>query len=194
MSNETLEKKDWSKAIISKIKENKKLIIATCMIILIIFILILFFEKRENEKNIQISKEFNKAKILIENKKKEESYDILENIINKKNKFYSPISLYLVIDFELEKDHEKVTKLFEKIISIKKIKSEDKNLIIIKKAIFMSNYYSENEMLKELNPIINSKSIWRKSALQILIDYFSIKGDQLKANQYKKILNGEVSQ
>ena len=94
----------------------------------------------------------------------------------------------------MESDHKKIIKLFDEVISIKKIKKNDRDLIKIKKAIFMSNYYAEQDLLKELNPIINSNSIWRSKAIQILINYFSIKGDQLKANQYKKILIDNVSQ
>lgn len=194
MSNDIFEKKDWFKLIISKIKQNKKIVTYLFITIVIGLFLMLFLEKRKNDQNIQISKEFNKAKILIENEKKEESYFILKNIINKKHKFYSPSSLYLILDFELETNQEEIIRLFDKVISISKIKKEDRNLIKIKKAIFMSNYYGEPDLLKVLNPIIDSKSIWRSSALKILIDYFSIKGDQVKANEYKKILNNDVSQ
>ncbi len=194
MSDETFENKNRLKIIISKIKQNKKIFLSIGVIIVIGFFLILFLENRQDEKNIQISKEFNKAKILIENDNKNDSYDILKNIITKKHKFYSPSSLYLIIDFEMESDHKKIIKLFDEVISIKKIKKNDRDLIKIKKAIFMSNYYAEQDLLKELNPIINSNSIWRSKAIQILINYFSIKGDQLKANQYKKILIDNVSQ
>ena len=194
MSNEIFEKKDWFKLIISKIKQNKKIVTYLFITIVIGLFLMLFLEKRKNDQNIQISKEFNKAKILIENEKKEESYFILKNIINKKHKFYSPSSLYLILDFELENNQEEIIRLFDKVISISKIKDEDKDLIKIKKAIFMSNYYGEQDLLKVLNPIIESKSIWRSSALKIIIDYYSIKGDQLKVNEYKKILNNNISQ
>ena len=194
MSNETFEKKDWFKLIISKVKQNKKILIYLSLTVVIGLFIILFLEKRKNDQNIEISKEFNKAKILIENEKKEESYFILKNIINKKHKFYSPSSLYLILDFELENNQEEIIRLFDKVISISKIKDEDKDLIKIKKAIFMSNYYGEQDLLKVLNPIIESKSIWRSSALKIIIDYYSIKGDQLKVNEYKKILNNNISQ
>ena len=72
MSNEIFEKKDWFKLIISKIKQNKKIVTYLFITIVIGLFLMLFLEKRKNDQNIQISKEFNKAKILIENEKKEE--------------------------------------------------------------------------------------------------------------------------
>ena len=133
MSNETFEKKDWFTLIISKVKQNKKILIYLSLTVVIGLFIILFLEKRKNDQNIEISKEFNKAKILIENEKKEESYFILKNIINKKHKFYSPSSLYLILDFELENNQEEIIRLFDKVISISKIKDEDKDLIKIKK-------------------------------------------------------------
>ena len=193
MSDETLEKKDKLKLIISKIKENSKLFFSIILIILITLIVMIFFESKQKKQNVLISEEFNKAKILIKNDKKNESFIILEEIVNKKHKFYSPLSLYLIVDFELEKNHELIAKLFDKVISIKKIDKENINLIKIKKALFLSNYYGEQEVLKILNPIINSDSIWRSNAIQILIDYFSTKGDSLKADQYTKLLNKKDS-
>ncbi len=191
MSDETLEKKDKFKLILSKIKENSKLILSIMLIIIFTFVVIFFIDKRRENKNILISEDFNRAKILIKNEKKEESLVILKEIINKKHKFYSPLSLYLIIDFELEKNYELVAELFNKVISIKKIDKDNLNLIKIKKALFLSNYYDEQEMLKILNPIINSDSIWRSNAIQILADYFLNKGDSLKSDQYKKLLKNQ---
>ena len=193
MSDETLEKKDKLKLFISKIKENSKLLASAFLIILIIFIVLAFLENRKTKEDIFISKEFNNAKILIKNKKKQESFIILERIIDKKHKFYSPLSLYLILDFELEKDQESILKLFDKVISIKKLDKESINLIKIKKALFLSNHYGEQEILKELNPIINSDSVWRSNAISILIDYFSSKGSFSKADQYKKLINNKDS-
>ena len=80
------------------------------------------------------------------------------------------MSLFLIIDNGLQKNHESVVELFDKVISIKKIEKENVNLIKIKKALFLSNHYGEEEILKVLNPIINSDSIWRSSAIKILIE------------------------
>ena len=193
MSDETLEKKDKLGLIVSKVKENSRLLLSIALIIVLVFIATVFLDKKREEKNILISQKFNKAKILIKNEKKEESFIILKEIIEKKHKFYSPLSLYLIIDFELEKNHESIKQLFDKVISVRGIDKENINLIKIKKALFLSNYYGEQEILKVLNPIINSDSIWRSNAIKILIDYFSIKGDSLKADQYIKLLNKKDS-
>ena len=189
MSDEILEKKDKFKLILSKIKENSKLLFFLALIIIAIFAIMLFIEKRKEDQNILISQEFNKAKILIKNEKKEESLFILKSIVNKKHKFYSPLSLYLIIDFELEKNHELIAQLFDKVISINGIERENVNLIKIKKALFLSDHYGEQKMLEVLNPIINSDSVWRSNAINILIDYFSEKKSFSKADQYKNLIN-----
>ncbi len=189
MSEEILEKKDRFKLFISKIRNNSKLYFSIISIILIGFITAIFLENKKEKENALISKEFNKAKILIKNEKKNESFILLEGIINKKHKFYSPLSLSLIIDFELEENHESIIQLFDKVITIKNIDEENINLIKIKKALFLSNYYGEEEILKTLNPIINSDSIWRSNAMNIIVSYFENKGDSLKADQYRKLLN-----
>ena len=193
MSDETLEKKNKFRLAVSKIKENSKFFILTGIIILITFATIVFFEKRAAKEEISISKEFNKAKILIQKERKQESYVLLEGIVNKKHKFYSPLSLYLILDFELEKDKGSIIKLFDKVIAIKKIDKENINLIKIKKALYLSDHSSEQEMLKILNPIINSDSVWRSKSISILVDYFLSKGSLSKSDQYRKLLNKKDS-
>ena len=69
MSDETLEKKDKLKLVISKIKENYKLFISGFLIIIIIFIILAYLDNRRVKQDILISKEFNTAKILIQNQR-----------------------------------------------------------------------------------------------------------------------------
>lgn len=189
MSDETLEKKDKFKILVSRIKENSRKIILGFLIIIVIFFILAILENKKKRKDVLISEEFNSAKILIKNEKRQEGLIILERIVDKKNKVYSPLSLYLIIDFQLEKDKEKIIKMFDKIISIKKIDEENIKLIKIKKALFLSENYSEQEMLDILNPIINSDSVWRSYAINLLIDYFTNKGSFTKAEQYKNLIN-----
>ena len=63
-----------------------------------------------------------------------------------------------------------------KIIKIKGLEKENKNLIKIKKALFLiEKNANEQKILNELNPIINSNSIWKKESIEIIGDYFFIK-------------------
>ena len=87
MSNETFEKKDKTQLVISKIKENSKILFLSFLVIILVIVGIFFLEKRKESKNIFISNEFNKAKIIIQNEQKTESLIILKSIVDKKYKF-----------------------------------------------------------------------------------------------------------
>ena len=62
--------------------------------------------------------------------------------------------------------------------------NEIKNLIIYKKALFNSDFVSENELLKILNPVINSESIWKSHALYLLAEFFYSKDEKQKAKEF----------
>tara|TARA_B100001996_G_scaffold337936_1_gene290107 strand:+ start:3544 stop:4149 length:606 start_codon:yes stop_codon:yes gene_type:complete len=192
MSNETIEKNNKFKLILEKIKEKSKLIIITLSILVLVFLTIIFLNEKAKNQNILTSEQFNKAKILIGNEKKEEANIILKKIINKENKFYSPLSLYLIIENQLESDPQEVVKLFDKLILNKKIDEDNKNLIRIKKAFFIANFAEEQSLLEVLNPVINSNSVWKIEAIKFLVDYFSNKGEKKKSDEYYNLLIREA--
>ena len=95
---------------------------------------------------------------------------------------------YLIIDKNLEKDPNIINEYFDLVISISKLKTEDLNLLKLKKAIHISENSNEKELLDLLNPIINSKSIWRIQSVEFLGDYYFSKKQFKKAEQYYSIL------
>ncbi len=166
-------------------KNNKKKIIT---IIIIIFVLLGFYSWKQSNvllKKTQLSEYYVNAKILLETKNNNlDSLKILEQIINEKDETYSVLSLYLIIDRDLEKNEKVVLKYFDKVLSIKNLKNEDNDLIKLKKAIFISNKSSEKELLDLLNPIINSESVWKTQAILFLGDFYYSKKEFNKADQY----------
>ena len=104
------------------------------------------------------------------------------------DKVYSPLSLFLILDQDLEKDNEIVLSYFDQILSIGDLKSEDVNLLRLKKAIFISNESKEQDMLELLNPVINSNSVWKFQSLKFLADYYFSSKQFKKAEQYYSIL------
>ena len=62
-------------------------------------------------KKIEISEEFIKAKILLTNNKNAEAAIYFKNIIDKKDKTYSPLSLFIIIDKNLESNREIISKI-----------------------------------------------------------------------------------
>ena len=116
------------------------------------------------------------------------------NIINKKDKTYSPLALYFLLDNNIINSQEKINNLFDIIINEIKIEEEIKNLIIYKKALYNSDFGTENDLLKILNPIINSDSIWKPHALYLLGEYFLSKNEKQKSKEFfEKILTLENS-
>ena len=113
----------------------------------------------------------------------------MESIINEKHKFYSPLALYLLIDQSLIKDSVKIIALFDKILKIKNIEKEDLNLIKIKKAIYLFNTDNEELIIKSLNTVINSDSIWRNMSIKLISEYFLSKNQKIKADEYIKLLS-----
>ncbi len=188
MSKETLQEKDKFQLIIETIKKNYKILISIVVTCILLLFAYLYIQNSIKKENIDISENFNQAKILISQGKKEEGRNILIEIVRKKNKFYSPLSLFVIIDLKLEKNNQKIIKMFDEIISIKKIDKENKNLIKIKKALFLTEFADEDVIIKTLSPVINSKSVWRKDAINILGDFFSNKGENFKANEYYDLL------
>ena len=69
------------------LKKNRIKIISLAIIILMILFSFIFINEYKNKKNVEISKNFNKAQIFIEKNKTTEAVEILIGIINEKNNF-----------------------------------------------------------------------------------------------------------
>ena len=190
MSEETLNTNLQKKIIFFIQKKLKTLIILLTLIIITLFSF-LVYKNLENKNNIKLSEKYSQAVILLNQNKIEESKLLLQYIISKKNKFYSPLALYLIIDQSLENDSKKIIIFFDKILKIKSIDKENLNLIKIKKSIFLFKLGKEELIIKTLNPIINSNSVWRNMAIKLLSDYFLFNNQKVKAEEYIQLLNNE---
>ena len=147
-------------------KKNKKnFIIFFILIFLFVFGLSYFnfYKKSENEK---ISEKFVQAGIYISSNEKEKSKKIFKEIILSKNKFYSLVALNTIIDNNLEENSKEVLKLFEAVEDIKGEK-EQKNLIKLKKALYLIKISEDNLGKKLLDEIISDNSIWKEAASEI---------------------------
>ena len=165
------------------IKNSKKFIV----IIIIIFLIIagyLFYEKAKEKKRIKLANQYDLSLINFKAENKKKTINELIGIINKKDTTYSPLALYFLIDNNLIEDTKEVNILFNKLIDETNLQSEIKNLIIYKKALFNSEFVSESELLKILNPIINSESIWKSHALYLVAEYFYSKNEKQKAKEF----------
>ena len=177
-----------------KIKDffiNNKKILAIIIIFLIFSIFSFYiYQIYKDQHKEKISNRYNSA--IIEHKNGDDSKIISEmkEIIEDKNSTYSPLALYYLIDENLIKDKNEINYLFDVLINKTSLDYEIKNLIIYKKALFNADTTNENELLNILNPIINSKSIWKSHGLYLLAEYFYSKNEKQKSKEFfNQILN-----
>jgi predicted negative regulator of RcsB-dependent stress response len=163
---------------------NKKLLISI-ITILIIFLLSYFaVNEYSNKKKKEISDLYNTTIIEYSKENKSKTSKILVDLINKKDPTYSPLSLYFIIDNSLFKESQEINKLFDVLIYETSLEKEIKNLIIYKKALFNADSIDENSLLNILNPLINSKSIWKGQALFLMAEYFYSNNEKEKAKEF----------
>ena len=170
------------------LKKNKGKLLSIFIIIILGLLILIGLNEYNKRKNIKISQDFNKAKIFIKAKNNDQALRILDEIIFKKNKFYSPSSLNLVIDNELVKNKDKILLYFDEIISNSKLDQDTKNLFIFKKIIFIGDEISENVLLSNLKPLIQSNSIWKNSVSDYIKQYYLSKNEFKKAKEFDKSL------
>lgn len=193
MSNEPIENNPEKKYSLY-FDKNKKKIITFFLSIVVILCLVGIFNSYKKKQEIKISENFNKAIIHIENKNLEIAKKDLNAIVMSKHQFYSPLSLNLIIDNKLGKNIE-IIKLFDELIN-SSIEQEKIDLIRIKKALFvMDEEFKDDKgktkeeiILQTLKPIIKTDSIWKRSSLKILRDFYLISDQKNKAKEFENLL------
>ena len=171
-----------------KIKEflifNKKKIIFFLVSFLVILVFFFGYNEYKNKKKKDIS-DFYYSTIIEYSKDdiKKTVQDLIE-IVKRKDSTYSPLSLYFIIDNDLISNKNEINDLFDIIINKTSLDPEIKNLVIYKKSLYNADQIGENELINLLNPIINSKSIWKSHALYLLAEYFYSKNEKQKSKEF----------
>ena len=163
---------------------NKKKLIITVSIILVIIIGYLSFEKSKERTKIKLANQYNLALIDLNPDNKQKIIDEMVNVVKSNDSTYSPLALYHLLDNNLLENNDEINVLFNELIEKTNLENEIKNLIIYKKALFNSNFVSENELLQMLSPVINSESIWKSHALYLLAEFFYSKDEKQKAKEF----------
>ena len=163
---------------------NKKILISLVIILILIMIGVYSYDKYQTKKKREISDNFNATTIDYSESSKEITLNKLLEIINQKDPTYSPLSLYFIIDNNLLSDQNEVNKLFSVLIDETSLDEEIKNLVIYKKALFNADQVNEADLLNMLNPLINSKSVWKSHALYLIAEYFYSQDQKQKAKEF----------
>ncbi len=163
---------------------NKNKIISGIIILIIIIVGVFTYDKYLINKKKDISDSYNSIIIDYSEKTKEKTASSLIEIIKKKDPTYSPLSLYFIIDNNLVSDQSRINSLFDILINDTSLDSEINNLIIYKKALYNADNAQESDLLNMLNPLINSKSVWKSHSLYLMAEYFYANNQKQKAKEF----------
>ena len=174
--------------------KNKKTLFSLIIVFIILIISFYSYQIYLDKKRDDISNKYNSAIIEYETNNKSKIISILKDVINAKDETYSPLALYFIIDNNLIDDKREINNLFDILIDKTALELEIKNLIIYKKALFNADQVDEIELLNILNPLINSKSVWKSHALHLVAEFFYSKGEKQKSKDFfEKIVSIENS-
>ena len=163
---------------------NKNKIISTIVILVIILVGAYSFNSYKTNKKKEISNKFNSTTLSHSDNNKELTIQNLVEIINQQDPTYSPLSLYFIIDNKLISNLSEINSYFDILIEKTSLDEEIKNLIIYKKALFNADQAQESDLLNILNPLINSKSVWKSHALYLMAEYFYAKDQKQKSKEF----------
>jgi hypothetical protein len=172
--------------------KNKKLLISVLGILLLIIIGFYSYQIYKEGHREWLSNKYNNA--IIKHKNGDNSIIVpeLKTVIEDKDGTYSPLALYYLIDNNLIDNRDEINDLFDILIKKTSLETEIKNLIIYKKGLYNADNSNESQLLEILNPLINSKSVWKSHALYLLAEYFYFKDEKQKSKEFfNQILNTE---
>lgn len=169
MNNLTEQKPDLIETIKLIINRKKIFLFILSFIVISFFLGIYAFKYYQDNENKKISEKYIKANIYLAAKNLDKSKTTYIEIIDSNNKFYSILALNSIIENNLENDSEEILKLFNKLENIKHDKTK-KNLLKLKKSLYLINISKKNEGRILLNEIIESESVWSDIAKEILKD------------------------
>ena len=173
-------------------KNNLKIILVILFLILLVVFGYLVFKEFQEDKRIKISNLYKNTILNFNENNKDKTISNLKEIINEKDDTYSPLALYFIIENDLILSQDKVNEYFDKIIYDLNLNKTIKNLNIYKKALYNSNYQSEEELLKILDPLLKSDNAWRSHSLYLMGEYYFSKNQRQKSKDfYEKIVKIE---
>ena len=172
--------------------KNKKIIFSIIIIFVLILVSFYSYQIFQDQKKKQLSDKYNNSVIDYKNGSTLSVTSSMKEVINDQDSTYSPLALYFLIDNNLIENRDEINELFNILINKTKLETEIKNLIIYKKALYNADFVNENELLDLLNPLINSKSVWKSHALYLVAEYFYSKNEKQKSKEFfKQIFNIE---
>ena len=163
---------------------NKKKLFSVVILFLLILFGFFFYQEHEIKNKERLANKYNSTIIEYESGDKSKILNSMRDIIENKDKTYSPLAFYYLLDNDLIESKEEINKYFDILINEIRLDTENKNLTIFKKGLFNSEFANESELLNILNPVIKSESIWKPHALYLMAEYYFAKKEKQKSKEF----------
>ena len=158
---------DIRNQLINFFKENKKKIFIILFLIIVVSVLVIFLNIYNKKQNSLVAEKYIQAGILLSMEENEKSKKIYEEIIKNQNEFYSSLALFTLVEKKLEADDSKVLEYFNLVEKVN-TSEENKDLLKLKKALFLIKISKKQEGEEILQDLINKNSQLTKIAQEIL--------------------------
>jgi len=165
------------------INKKKSIIVLSISLILILFSYFFYQEYKKGHRE-NLANKYNETIIQYETGDKSKILKSMKEIINDKDKTYSPLAFFYLLDNDLITSKKEINKFFDILINEISLDKENKNLTIFKKGLYNSEFANENELLNILNPLIKSESIWKPHALYLMAEYYFAKKQKQKSKEF----------
>ncbi len=146
---------------------NKFKIFSFLIILFIVFISYIFLNISGEKKNNSVAEKYIQAGVFLASGNKEKSFELFEEVILSKNKFYSILALNTILDNDKNLEEKKILNYFEIVEDSVKTKDQ-KDLIIFKKALFFFKNSKDKIGEELLKSLIEDKSKFTSLAQEIL--------------------------
>ena len=163
---------------------NRKQLITLLLIIVLLLISFFGYQEFNKRSKEKLANKFNQIVTNFENGKKQNINNNLIEVIRTKDKTYSPLAFFFLLDNDLISSNQEINSYFDFLINEIPLDKEIKNLTIYKKGLFNSDFVDENQLLDILNPVIKSESIWKPQAMYLMAEFYLAKNQKQKSKDF----------
>ena len=163
---------------------NRKQLITLLLIIVLLLISFFGYQEFNKRSKEKLANKFNQIVTNFENGKKQNINNNLIEVIKTKDKTYSPLAFFFLLDNDLISSNQEINSYFDFLINEISLDKEIKNLTIYKKGLFNSDFVDENQLLDILNPVIKSESIWKPQAMYLMAEFYLAKNQKQKSKDF----------
>ena len=175
---------------INFLKNNKKALIS--LLFFFVFIILFYFSYnfyKVGQKD-NLAEKYNNTALNYNPNNNSETILNMKEIILERDKTYSPLALYFLIDNNIVLSNSEINEYFDIIINDVKLTQSNKYLNIYKKTLFNADLVSEQELLLMINPVLKEENEWKSHALYLMAEYYF---ENKQFNKSKEFYNNILS-